>query len=239
MVDKYEEKLNSDYSIVVVANTALNDQFFADNIDKYALYEEVVVDDVLDNIKDSISKSNLALLKVSIPKFYKVKLTEFPTHDELADIETHLINLTEISKVETFAKVHDNIYNMFLLAQGIVIFFAMLLIVVSIFLIVKQIEVWHYQHSNRLYIMSLMGASTIMKSKALFKLAIVNSILSSLFVALFFTWLSSDKKILNALNDIGLTNVEFDIVNDFGMLVGASVSISIVILIIVLIRHKD
>jgi cell division transport system permease protein len=239
MVKSYEEKLNSDYSIVVVANTALSDDYFRDNIDKFASYEEVKVDDVLESIKDTISKSNLALLKVSIPKFYKVQLSAFPTHDELEEIGTHLKSLTEIAKVETFAKTHDNIYNMFLLSQGIVIFFAILLMVVSIFLIIKQIEVWHYQHSDRLHIMSLLGASTFMKSKTLFKLAIVNSIISSFLVSIFFFWLGQDKKITSALSEIGLTSIEFDLTKDLGLLLGASMSISIMILIIVLIRHND
>jgi cell division transport system permease protein len=239
MVKKYEEKLNSDYSIIVVSNTKLNEDFFNENIDKYALHEEVMVDNVLESVKDTISKTNLALLKVSIPKFYQVKLTEFPTKKDLEELETHLNALTQISKVETFAKTHDNIYKMFLLAKGIVIFFAILLMVVSIFLIIKQIEVWHYQHSSRLHIMSLLGASTFMKSKSLFKLAIVNSVISSILVSVFFLWISKDSKIINALNDIGLTSIEFNFIKDLGLLMGASLSISIVILIIVLIRHND
>lgn len=239
VVKSYESKLNSDYSIVIVANSPLTEDVFSANIPKYSTYEEVKIDDTLEAMKNSISQANLALLKVSIPKFYQIKLSKFPTNDDLKEIENNLKNNSNILKIETFTKSHDTIYKMFLLSENIVGFFAFLLVIVSIFLIIKQIEVWHYQHSTRLYILSLLGASSYMKSKSLFKLAILNSIISSICVGVCFYLLSISKDIIGRVEQLELLNIEFIPYIDFPILLGTSMSVSLLILIVVLVRHKS
>jgi cell division transport system permease protein len=239
MVEKYENSLNSDYSIVVVANELMSDDVFNDNISTFASSTQIKIDDVLQKLKDNISESNIALLKVSMPKFYQIRLTSFPSNEELKKIESNLNSITSVMKIETFTKTHDNIYKMFLLSKGTVTFFSLLLVVVSIFLIIKQIEVWHYQHSSRLHIMSLLGAGTFMKSKVLFSLAMSSSLLSTMIVGLFFWWLSISKQISAILTQIGLSNIEFTPQYDMPILFAISYSTSILILLVVLIRHKN
>jgi cell division transport system permease protein len=239
MLKTYQDKLSEDYSIIVVASTNLKLDLINDTINNIESLDLIKTDDIFKGFEGTISKPNLSLLKTSMPFFYKLQLSKLPTQDELIDIEKELLRLPIVSKVETFAKTHSKIYQMFQINKNIISFFAILLIVISIFLIFKQVQVWQYQHLERIKIMSLFGASLMMKMKSLVNSSIINSVISSLFVSLFFVYLSSNAHLSLFLKHLGIDSLEFVFISDFITLLITSLSVSFIILIMILARQND
>jgi cell division transport system permease protein len=210
-----------------------------ENIDNILSLNLIKTNDILKNFEKTISKPNLLLLKTSMPFFYKLQLSKLPSKSELINIEKELLRLPIVSKVETFEKTHNKIFQMFQINRSIVSFFAVLLIVISIFLIFKQIEVWQYQHLERIKIMSLFGASLMMKTRSLVNSSIINSIISSLFVSLFFLWLSINPNLILFLSQLGIDSLEFSFVTDFITMLLTSLGVSFIILVMILLRQND
>ena len=50
--------------------------------------------------------------------------------------------------------------------------------IIGFMLIIKQLEVWKLEHNERMYIMELFGAPFWFRGLALFKIAIIDSIIS-------------------------------------------------------------
>jgi cell division transport system permease protein len=239
ILETYQKKLSSDYSIIIVANTKISMDLIDDNINNIQSLKIIETNDILQNLEKTISKPNLSLLKTSLPYFYKLQLNNLPTKTELSNIERELLRLPVISKVETFEKTHNKIYQMFQLNKSIISFFAILLIFISSFLIFKQIQVWQYQHLERIKIMSLFGASLYMKSKSLITSSVINSFISSFAVSIFFIWLSFNKSIKQFLDDLGISSLEFNFFPDFLYLLLLSLTVSAIILVMILLRQND
>jgi cell division transport system permease protein len=239
MVSTYQDNLSKDYSIIVVSSAKISKDIVSENLDHIASVELIETTDIMKKFENLISKPNMSLLKTSMPMFYKVQLSKLPSKDDLINIEKELLRLPIISKVETFEKTHNKIFQMFQINKSIITFFAFLLIVISSFLIFKQIQVWQYQHLERIKIMSLFGASMFMKSKSLVMTSIITSILSSLFVIIFFLYLSANSNLQIFLEKLGIKSLEFHVFSDFLMLLSVSLSVSFFILIMILIRQND
>jgi cell division transport system permease protein len=88
-------------------------------------------------------------------------------------------------------------------------------------------------------IMGLFGAPTWLRSAVLFRLALVDAFISSAFILLTFTYLSSSKFILKQLDNIGIDITIFDIMNDSLLLLGVSVGISLFLVVLIILGHKE
>ena len=89
--------------------------------------------------------------------------------------------------------------------------------VVSLFLIIKQMEIWRYAHKERMQVMEIFGAPLMLRSGVLFRMAFVDAIFSTILVsAIFFYvkfyWASQsgidimmqNQEALFKLSDIGI-----------------------------------
>ena len=110
---------------------------------------------------------------------------------------------------------------------------------VAFLLIVRQMEVWRFEHSDRMSIMSIFGAPVWLRSAVLYRLAFVDSIISVLIVGGLFYYLSADSGLSKALVDIGLPNVGYDIIGATLKLFGLSLLISVGSVLYVIIKAED
>jgi len=236
-VDKYTSSINSGYSIIMAVETELKVDEIAHISSQIKELSEIEPAYMLNKIKDEISSANYALLKLSLPKFYKLTLNTFPTDKELSTIKEGLDKIKKIKNVETFTKSHGEIYNLLSLSKNIVKVFAISIFVVSLMLIIKQIEVWRFVHSERMVIMEYFGAPYWMKSAALFQFAIIDSLLAVVLVCGFFFWLSVDGAALG-IQELFFEHIEFFVPYDGVLLALWSVLVSLFSVLIVISSKK-
>jgi len=234
IVENYASKLTQDYSVVVVAPKSLSQVLIKSRVGGIKSIEEISSKKILDRLKGNISSKNISLLRTALPKFYSIKLESFPTAKEIERIEKKLLKSGLITKVETFSKTHNKIYKMFQSLKSIVFLFSIFILIISVLLMFKQMRIWLLEHKERMAIMTFFGAPFWMKSAALYRLAIVNSFISTILVSVIFIMLPRIEKIETFVSSMDIVMVKFDLLKDAGILLGVSLVFSLFIVSIVI-----
>jgi len=125
VINNYEQKINNEYSIVVVSKVPLDEKIVADKI------------------------SNLSELKI------------LPNSKELSSMKRKLKDITGVKSVTTFKKNYDKFYNFLTFNKILLLFFTIFVSIIVWLLIIKQAEVWIFEHKQRFEIMSILGISSI------------------------------------------------------------------------------
>jgi cell division transport system permease protein len=228
IIDNYEKKLSSEYSIVVVSKVPL-DKKSVENDTKYFVSLKLIgTDKMIKNLKNSIGEKNLQRLKNALPLFYSIKLNHLPTESELKRIKRKLLKYTGVEKVVTFKKSYSKFYNFLLFDKSILLYFTALVMVIVLLLIIKQAEVWIYEHRQRFEIMTILGAPFWMKSAMLYRVVIVDAVISSLLVSSVFVYLTHSSTFLSYMSNMGVEFPKFDILENSGILLGIGVIVSII-----------
>ncbi|MCV6609073.1 MAG: hypothetical protein OIF32_12745 [Campylobacterales bacterium] len=239
VVDEYERYLGENYSIVAVSTTKLTYEAVSRVSIKIKGIEELDPTFMIDSLKDNLSPENIAYLKVTLPHFYKIKLYEYPSIKDRERIKEALLQIKSISKLETFAKNQNHIYDLLILNKTVLIVLTSLIAVIAVLLMVRQMEVWLYEHSQRMYIMSVFGASLFQKSAVLFLLAILDSIISTVIVVVSYYYLTMNQYIQSVFEEIGISKFRFDLVGDSVALLSLSFVLSILCVMYVIVNAED
>ncbi len=75
--------------------------------------------------------------------------------------------------------------------------FIFIIFIISILLIIKQMEVWQLAHKERMQIMEIFGAPLILRSGILFGIAIIDSIIATILNLLLFLFLRLNPSYFN------------------------------------------
>ncbi len=234
IVNEYSLKLTQDYSIVVVAPKTLSQAVIKSRVNGIKSIEEISSKKILDRLKGNISSKNISLLKNSLPKFYSVKLTSFPTEKEIKRIREELLDSGLVTKVETFLKTHNKVYKMFQALKNTALVFSILILLISVLLMFKQMNIWLLEHRERMAVMTLFGAPFWMKSAVLYRLVIIDSFISTALVATLFFVFPQLQIIDKFAQGMDIDIPKFDILKDTGMLLGISLLFSLIIVTIVI-----
>lgn len=235
----YETRLKNDYSIIVVANKTLsNTEFIAmDNLIERS--EAIATDQVLERLKGEMSKKNLDLLKLTLPKFYRVYLKRFPNPSEIEKLQKRLQKHSSVERVEGYAQTHDTVYKLMLLFKDVVQIFSIAIAAVTSLLILKEMRLWQFQHAERMNIMALFGAPVWLRSAVLFRLAIVDALIATALVCLAFFAIDQygwmDKLMRTVSIDIQL----FDFINDSVRSLVIALGVSIVLTLTIVIGNAE
>lgn len=235
----YKENLATNYSLVVVSNTTLNDKLIVEADNSINSMTELSPDSVIQRLNTGMSSKNMELLKHTLPKFYKLRLKYYPSPSEIESVTKKLLQNKNIIKVENFAQSHDTTYKLLLLFKNVVSLFAVSVFVITTLLIFKELRIWQFKHSERMSIMALFGAPTWLRSAVLFRLAIVDAIVASAIAFGLFAYTATSPWILTQLSDIGINIVLFDPLYDFLMLTGVALFLSILLATLIVIGHKE
>lgn len=238
-IDAYKVNLSQNYSVIVVSKKELlkNDILGINKLIKES--EELSADAVIHRLSSDMKNTNVELLKLTLPKFYKLSLSYYPTPSEVKALRSDLLSNQAITKVEDFSYTHDTTYKLLLLFKHVVSLFALVVLVVTVLLIIKELRIWQYKHNERMSIMGLFGAALWLRSAVLFRLAIVDALIACFFALGIFYYLSSSPWVLAQFDNIGIKVVIFDYINDFLLLSGVSVSISILLASLIVLGHKE
>lgn len=238
-IDAYKEKLTKNYSLVVVSQNRLQENELKAKIPAISSLTELSADNVIKKLNTKISKSNLELLKVTLPKFYKIKLNNYPSPNEIQKLTKKLLHYKGISKVETFSATHDTIYNLLLLFRTVITVLAFSIFVVTILLIFKELRIWQFKHNERMSIMSLFGAPTWLRSAVLFRLAIVDALVATFISLVIFSYIASSSWVAEQFKTIGIKVELFDFVNDSITALIVSIFVSIMLATFIVLGHKE
>lgn len=126
------------------------------------------------------------MLKLTLPKFYRLYLSRFPTPQEISKLQKRLEKHSSIERVEGYAQTHDTVYKLMLLFKDVVQIFSIAIAAVTSLLILKEMRLWQFQHADRMSIMALFGAPVWLRSAVLFRLAIVDAIIATIVLYLAF-----------------------------------------------------
>jgi len=238
-IDAYKENLAKNYSLVIVAQKNLDTKALIKNNDSIKSVSEISPDGVIKKLNSGINKQNLELLKITLPKFYKLQLKQYPSTQELTRLTKNLVKTGSIQKVETFSKTHDTTYKLLLLFKKVITVFAFTVILVTILLIFKELRIWQFKHNERMSIMGLFGAPVWLRSAVLFRLAVVDALIATALAFVLFSYLSSLSWVSEQFQNIGITVVVFDKVYDFLTMLGVSIVLSILLATFIVLGHKE
>lgn len=233
IVNDYANKIVNDYAIVVVSSTELKEEDVKKQIPELESLLEISSKKILDRLKNDMSSKNLSLLQVALPKFYSLKLESIPNKKRIEAIKQKLSSINSITRVETFAKTHEKMFKMFLLLQTMVYIFAFFVAFVAVLLIFKQIRIWTYEHNRRMSIMTLFGASFFMKSAMLYRMTLVDSLLSAIAVCAIYTIAPRIGIVKDFTAELDIVLPEFDLLLEGGILIGSSILFALIAVTIV------
>lgn len=238
-IASYEETLRANYSIVVIATSALEESSLKSRFSLIRSAEEISPEKVIKRLEKEMDKTSLGLLRVSLPKFYKLSLEHYPQPSEIDILSSQLQNMKEIKRVESFAQTHDQIYKLLLLYKGITQVFAFAIFVVTLLLIAKEMRIWQFQHEERMKIMALFGAPIMLRSAVLFRLAILDALIAAALVFCVFMIIDKSGWALPYLNDINIHVTVFNYAKDGLMHFTIALCLSIVLATMLILNHKE
>jgi cell division transport system permease protein len=156
----------------------------------------------------------------------------------LEKIKKDLEKDPSIKRVETFGSSYSSAYRLFSFIKFLLKVFIGFMGVVSLFLIIKQMEIWKYAHKERMQVMEIFGAPLMLRSGVLFKVAIFDAFIATLFVSGIFFYV---KFIWAAKSGIDLMMEKQDElfkVTDMGILLGAALLLVIIAVYTVVFSSK-
>jgi cell division transport system permease protein len=99
-------------------------------------------------------------------------------------------------------------------------------------------EIWAYEHNNRMYIMGLFGAPYWLKSAPLYKLVIIDSIIATILVAISFLYMPYVANLAKIHHDMGIELRNFNFFTDTFFLLFISIIISVIAVTITIFRQE-
>lgn len=238
-VTKHENKLSDSYSIVIASKSPLSIDKIESFIREAKELKTITPDYMLNELKKELSRESLETLQKELPFFYSLKLSVFPDEERLQKINNTLSKLNGVTKVESFTKSHSQVYKLLLIIKSSIVVFASLIAVLSYILMVKQIEIWKFEHSDRMEIMAFLGAPAWMRNGILFRLAFIDSIISTILIVVGTAYLMGYDRMQEILRTLEVTSDIFRAGSDFIILLFTSIFVSIVSVVFVIIKQKD
>ncbi len=237
-VSDYEFKMTSDYNIIIVSEIELNENMLIPIIPTFASLTTLDANLILNRLKNDISAKNISVLKSILPKFYSLKLTNFPSKDAMVNIKANLSKIQGVKRVETFSKTHDQVYNMLILSKNIAEYFAILVGLLGLVLVFKQMRIWLYEHKRRVEIMTLFGAPYWLKSAMLYKLSIIDSIIATTLVVIFYAIFPALPSFKSAIFAVGFDQPNLNLLSDATILFGVSIGVSVIAVSLVMLLSR-
>jgi len=238
-IDSYEEKLRANYSMVIIASSTLEEESIKSRFPLIRSVEPISPEKVISRLKKDMDKTSLGLLRASLPKFYKIALEHYPQPEEVDMLSSKLNNLKSIQRVESFSQTHDQIYKLLLLYKGVTQIIAFAILVITMLLITKEMQIWQFQHQDRMNIMALFGAPMMLRSAVLFRLAIMDAILAALLIVISFALIDSNAWAEPYFQDINIQVQIFNYSKDSLLHFGVALTLSIVLASMLILTHKE
>jgi len=213
----YEKELREGYSMFIVAKEPISIDDFKKLDSHISEREEVKKEILAKQIAEGMSKSSTKKILEALPYFYNIKFDSYLHTSKLEHIKAYLEADSRIKRVETFGNSYGASYTLFSFIKFTFKAFVIFMSLISLVLVIKQMEIWNYAHKERMQVMETFGAPLMLRSGVLFKVAIIDAIISTIstsgiFIFLKYRWAEeSHIDILMHMQDLLFQPIDFAI----------------------------
>jgi len=234
----YEIGLKEGYSMLSVKKKPMELSKFKTLNENISTVEKIKRESIVSEVAKGVSQSSSKEILAALPYFYNLGLDSYLHTSGLEKIKEDLESDANIKKVETFGSSYNSSYRLFSFIKLILKVFIVFMVVVSLFLIIKQMEIWKYAHKERMQVMEIFGAPMMLRSGVLFRVAFVDAIFSTILVSAIFFYTKFYWAVGSGI-DIMVQNQEalFKL-SDIGILLASSVLIVIIAVYTVVFSSK-
>jgi len=184
--DSYEKGLKEGYTMLVVSKKPLTLETLRKGNEHIASAEEIEREQIVAEAAQGVGKQSRKEILAALPYFYNVGLDSYLGTEELEAIKRDLEKNPDIKRVETFGSSYSSAYRLFSFIKFLLKVFIGFMGVVSLFLIIKQMEIWKYAHQERMQVMEIFGAPLMLRSGVLFKVAVFDAFIATLLTSAIF-----------------------------------------------------
>ena len=224
----YEKGLKEGYSMLVVTKDPMELSQFQELNAHISSLEKIKRDNIVSEVAKGVSKSTSKAILKALPYFYNLGLDTYLNSAGLEEIKKDLESNKNIKRVETFGGSYNSSYRLFSFIKFTLKVFIAFMTIVSLFLIIKQMEIWKYAHKERMQVMEIFGAPLMLRSGVLFKVAFVDAIFATILVSAIFFYIKFYWAAQSGI-DIMVQNQEVLFrLSDIGILFGSAVLIVII-----------
>jgi cell division transport system permease protein len=175
----YEESLRRSYTILVISKKPIPQSELKSIDPNIESVSQIPRDKISKDIANGFDSPNKSKIVASMPYFFSLHLNKYLNSEQVEQIKNRILQQIDgIKSVETFDKNHSKNYNLFMFIKFLFKTFVFLISLVSIFLVIKQMEVWQMAHSRRMQIMEIFGAPVFLRSGVLIKAGLIDAIIS-------------------------------------------------------------
>ena len=236
--DSYEKGLKEGYSMLVVTKKPMELSAFKTLNDHISTSEKIKRENIVSEIAKGVSQSSKKEILSSLPYFYNVGLDAYLHTSALEKIKKDLETDTNIKKVETFGSSYSSAYRLFSFIKFTLKLFIIFISVVSLFLIIKQMEIWKYTHRQRMQIMEIFGAPLMLRSGVLFKVAIADAIIATMITSCIFLYIKFQWAAQSGIDIMMQNKEELFRLSDMAILLGSALLIVIIAVYTVVFTSK-
>lgn len=237
LVNNYKENVSIDYSIIVVSSEPIVSLNTLTPVN-YKRIDKIDRDDIINDIKDSLSDLSFQMLNTQLPYFYELYLNEFPTNEELERIKSSLLELKMIKEVEVFETDHNNLYSLLVLTKDIVTVLFIVVLFSSFLMLLQQIRILLYEHSERISILQLLGASLFYSTKSIVGMIIISVIVSVLVTFILIFLLTTNVSLISQSELLGIMPTVHDLYFELAQIAILAICIPLVAFVSLLIKHR-
>jgi len=236
--DSYERGLKDGYSMLVVTNKPVKLQDLKSLNAHIGKIDSVKRESIVSQIAKGLNKDSQQQILSSLPYFYDVRLDEYVPVSGLEKIKKDLESSTVVKKVETFGSSYSSSYRLFSFIKFILKLFIGFMGVVSVFLIIKQMEIWKYEHRQRMRVMEIFGAPLMLRSGILFRMAVVDAFFATLLTSGIFLYIKLVWVSKSGIDILMQKQDELFDLNDMGILLISALVIVILAVYSVVVSNK-
>lgn len=226
--DSYEKGLKEGYSMLVVTKKPMELSALKALNKHISTSEKIKRENIVSEIAKGVSKSSSKEILAALPYFYNVGLDSYLHTSGLEKIKMDLEADTNIKKVETFGSSYSSAYRLFSFIKFTLKLFIVFMGVVSLFLIIKQMEIWKYAHKQRMQVMEIFGAPLMLRSGVLFKVAIADAFIATILTSVVFLYVKFQWAANSGIDIMVQNQEELFRLTDMAVLLGSSLLIVII-----------
>jgi len=236
--DSYEKTLTDGYTMLVVSKKPVELKTFQRLNQHIINAKQIERSNIISKVAKGVSKSSSKEILAVLPYFYNLSLDGYLKTSELNKIKQDLEADSNIKRVETFGSSYSSSYRLFTFIKFTLKIFIVFMGVVSLFLIIKQMEIWKYAHKERMQVMEIFGASLMLRSGVLFRVAFVDAIFSTIFVSGIFYYIKFYWAAQSGIDILSENQKVLFNVSDMWILLGLAICIVIVAVYTVVFSSK-
>ena len=226
--DSYEKGLKEGYSMLVVTKKPMELSALQALNKHISTSEKIKRANIVSEIAKGVSKSSSKEILAALPYFYNVGLDSYLHTSGLEKIKIDLEADTNIKKVETFGSSYSSAYRLFSFIKFTLKLFIVFMGVVSLFLIIKQMEIWKYAHKQRMQVMEIFGAPLMLRSGVLFKVATIDAFIATILTSAIFLYVKFQWAANSGIDIMVQNQEELFRLTDMAILLGSALLLVII-----------